>query len=649
MTNPRTRVAGAVIATLALVAAASIAAASIASCAQTPPNVTAHTFRQAQKVDFICMQVNDASGNAIAQPKPVAQAQCAPVPINVTGSTLAFHLYALVTQTTPGELAVVDLTAGNVVDVDKATPGVNFIPVGANPTDVAVAPGDAPAFTFVSSRDPNKMAIYAIDNARLLGNSTGTTPPLPLTLSDLLACALPQPPVALSVVPAGAPDGGGPAGSYAIVVLLGASGGAPAAVLTLNPSVLTSTADGGPAEPATNQPGTLTACSSLGAVLAVTPLSGDFPSSWTPGPPWPDGVPYPPPVGPTPVPGCPSAPVDGGAVDGAGGTGEAGSDAGAEDAALPSFPEASTSQDVGFRLPPPPPHPASMAMRLDMPVLYVADEAVPVIHVIDLHDPSNPIELDPLVATSLVEPARQVAVGGIAISPTTHDFKTYLYAIDARQGTLMVYDITDPATSPHSPLQRPHPELNPIALPDRLSFAWPVAAVEFVQHDWSLPSPLPAPVDPIHQYTGLICNPNPNAHPDASAFVDLGAYYRADQTSRIQPTDTQGGTVQTLPTRLRGIFGFVTLSNGNVVTIDVDDWDAPCRRPDPMAVGVVADPSNGSITYDAGVTGVLDSPQSNDGGGDLDPYQAPITYNSAIPESAAVTLEAFFPVSAPHR
>jgi hypothetical protein len=634
MTTQGIRTAG-----FAIAGVLTAAAVSIASCAQTPPNVTAHTFRQAQKIDLVCMQVNDANGNAIKAPVPVAQAQCPPVPLNVNGATLAFHLYAVVTQTTPGELAVVDLTAGNVVDVDKSTPGVNFIPVGANPTDVAVAPFDAP-YTFVSSRDPNKMAIYAIDNRRLLGNSTGTMPPAPLTLSDLMACALPQPPIALAVVPA-APPGGGAANAYAIVALLGASGSAPAAVLTLDPAALTSA-----------QPGSLAPCTALsGAVLASKALSGTFPSSTAPGPAWPDGVPYADAGSPTPLPQCPSDFVSAPSVDGASPADSAAPDGGADDSALP--PVALTDAG-GFvtsttaALPPQPPHPTSMALRNDLPILYVADQAVPIIHVIDLHDPANPIELDPLVATSLLEPARLVAVGAIAISPTTHDYKTYLYAVDASQGTLMVYDITDPATSPRSPLARPHPELNPLALPDRISFSAPVAAVAFVQHDWSLPSPLTAPADPVHQYTGLICNPNPNAHPDAGAFVDLGAYYRADQTPRIQPSDTQGMTVQTLPMRLRGIFGFATLSDGNVVTIDVDDWDAPCRRPDPMAVGVVTDPSS-AATYDAGVTGVLDIPQPTPSAGDLDPYHAPITYNSAIPESAAVSLEAFFPVSAPHR
>jgi len=633
----RARIAAVAIAAAALTAGVSIAGASLSSCAQTPPNVTTHTFHQAQKVDFICMQVNDANGNAIAQPIPVAQANCAPVPPNVNGAILAFHLYAVVTQTTPGELAVVDLTAGVVVDNDKDAPGINFIPVGANPTDVAVAPYDAP-FTFVSSRDPNKLAVYAIDNKRLLGNSTGTSPPLPLRLPDLMACSLPQPPQGLAVVPSSGPDGGAAGSAYALVVLLAGSASGPATVLTLDPTVLASV-----------PPGSLTPCTSLsGAVLAATALSGAFPSTWAPGPEWPDGVPYADASGPTPVPQCPSEfVVDAGPVDAASDSADdAELDAGTGDVA-PA--EAGAARSGAFTLPPEPPHPTAIAMRTDLPVLYVADETVPVIHVIDLHDPSNPIELDPLLATSIVQPARHVSVGGLAISPPTRDYKIYLYAIDARQGTLMVYDITDPVASPRTPLQRPHPELNPLALPDRLTFSAPVAAVSFVAHDWPLASPLVTPTDTVHDYTGLLCNPNPNAHPDASAFVDLGAYYRADQTSRIQATDTQGGTAQTLPTRLRGVFGFATLSNGNVVIIDVDDWDAPCRRPDPMAVGVIADPSNPGITYDGGITGVLDIPQPSAGPGDLDPYHAPITYNSAISESAAVSLEAFFPVSAPHR
>src|SRR5262249_55817757 len=118
-----------------------------ASCTTTPTNVPVRTFEQAQKVDVVCIEVNDSSGNALAAPIPTAEDQCTPVPTGVSGASLPNHLFAVVTQTTPGELAVVDLTAGGIVDEDRSTPGINFIPVGASPTDVAVTPDGK--FTYV--------------------------------------------------------------------------------------------------------------------------------------------------------------------------------------------------------------------------------------------------------------------------------------------------------------------------------------------------------------------------------------------------------------------------------------------------------------------------------------------------------------------
>src|SRR5215831_3331491 len=138
------------------------------SCSQTPTNVPIHTFQGAQKVAVVCLQVGDAPDQPLPKTgaRPVAQNHCAPVPTGVTANTLPYHLMAAVTQTTRGELAIVDLTGGFVVDEDLSTPGVNFIPVGTNPTDVAIPPDD-PRFTYVSSASATKPAIYAIDSARL--------------------------------------------------------------------------------------------------------------------------------------------------------------------------------------------------------------------------------------------------------------------------------------------------------------------------------------------------------------------------------------------------------------------------------------------------------------------------------------------------
>jgi hypothetical protein len=625
------------IAGLAVAAAAVGAAIAGSSCGQTPVNVAIHTFEGAQNIAVLCMNVSDTS----KPPVPVSQDNCAPVPANVVGSDLPNHLFALVTQTTRGELAVVDVTAGYVVDEDKSTPGVNFIPVGTNPTDVKVAPDGNTVY--VSSAAATKPAIYAIESTRLLGDTTALVSP-PLLLTDLTACALPQLPLALSIASlpsggstgsdggdggraeggSGAVDGGdagAPSGPYTVLALLG---GSPAQVVAIDPTSFD------------KQHGSLPPC----IVTGATTLSGALPASWSPGPAWPDGVPYvdggidlsasEPPLGPASA--CPNAR----------------SDAGADEAATEGGAAISTGNvlDGGLAMalgPLSAPDPESMVLRADTNVLYVADSALPVIHVLDVSDPTAPHELDPLLATSVTEPNRVISLGkGLALSPPTRDYKRYLYAIDTQGGSLMVFDVTS-TTSPRVPMQRPHPELNPLSPPDRLTFASPVVTMAFVQHDW----PVQLPNDTIHAYQGLLCNPNPNAHPSSTVFNDLGAYYRGDQASVIQAN----GTVESLPYRLRGVFGFATLLNGTMVAIDVDDWDAPCRRWDPMSAVETTDPSK--MMYPGGLTGALDIPEPSPGAPNsstyLDPYHAPLTYQSSILESAAVTLEPFFPISAPHR
>jgi len=278
--------------------AAAVAAAS-ASCGQTPTNVPIRTFEGAQKVAVVCLQVNDpTTGLALPAVVPVEQNRCAPVAANVNASALPYHLFAAVTQTTRGELALVDLTTGNVVDDDRSTPGINFIPVGTNPTDVVESPdlAQAPGWTFVSSASPTKPGIFAVDNRRILGDAFDNAF-APLLLTDVPACSLPQQPVALAVaggkvpgVDAGAPALAGtdtnwpnrqpPSTDFRIVALLAANGTAPATVVTIDPSF--ALASGNNAPPS----GALPPCTILGR----TALSSALPPTWTPGPAWPDGI-----------------------------------------------------------------------------------------------------------------------------------------------------------------------------------------------------------------------------------------------------------------------------------------------------------------------------------------------------------------------
>jgi len=692
-------------------------AAGDSSCAQTPPQLAIRSFEGAQKAASVCMQVNDPQGYPLATPPaPQALDECLSVPSGVNGALFANHLYVLVTQTVRGEVAVVDLSAGDVVDEDRSTPGTNFIPVGTNPTDVVVAPDSK--FSYVSSASAQAPGIYALDNSKILGTSVNwqTTAPngvvthaAPLQLPDLTACGFTPAqgaPMALGVVPV--PDAagdGGTSSTYDIIAMLGGSSGA-ASIALIDP--VRSGLIGG-------TPGALPPC----VIVSSLPLSSQLPASWVPGPAWPDGVVYAdagsladaePGPGPacivTPAPlilpdagsvtviGAPveagmtadaggpieasvpaeaSAPLDAGtpldgeptALDGAP---MAPADAEVPDAGAPSTPPDDAEADGGsesdggssasssassalFPLPVGPlsaPSPRFMVMRTDVPILYVADDGIPVIHVIDLTNPASPQELQPMLATSMAEPARQVHVGGLAISPPTRDYKVYLYAIDTADGSLMVYDASDPASPTHMPMTRPHAELNPLQPPDRISFGAPVATMAFVQHDWPIPAVAVAGIvgnmDNVHTFTGFQCNPGFNAHPSANVFNDLGAWYRVDQVSQIEPQ----ATVVNIPSRLRGVFAFATLTNGNIVTVDVDDWDAPCRRPDPVATA--AQSSAGTYPDHGWQTGALDLPEpAATSTTDDDPYHVPIAYNPAIAESPSVTLEPFFPVSAPNR
>jgi hypothetical protein len=292
----------------------------------------------------------------------------------------------------------------------------------------------------------------------------------------------------------------------------------------------------------------------------------------------------------------------------------------------------------------------------DRRIAYVADGTLPVIHVVDLTDPTSPGELPPLLAVrlaTLTAPAQAVSVGWLALSPPTRDYKRYLYAIDQSDGSIMVFDVTDADTSHNPaltvPLTRPHAELNPLVAPDRLKFSAPAASVVFARHDWPLLSPVNTS-DTVNEFTGLLCNPNPNAYDgDAGNYTDPGAYYRTDQTSVVQ---AQQVIAPSFPYRLRGVFAFVLLSNGQMVVVDVDDWDAPCRRPDPMASD--PDAGGGEAGVTTGMTGQLDLPEpAPSDSNDIDPYHAPLVYDTDIKvpstDTTGVTLEAFFPVSAPHR
>lgn len=643
------------------------ASLAIASCSRSADPVPLRTFEGARRIDAVCMRVLDDAGNSIFPPVPLPTNQCTAVPPDVIGNTMPNHLFALVTQTTHGEIAVVDLTAGRIVDVDHSVPGTNFLTVGALPTDVASAPDGT--ISFVTTAEPNKWALWALpsappadipqDSHGILGDDFQAAIP---TITDWPVCALPQAPSAITLVPRiGATTGDGgtsavTAPGYDIAVVLPGTGRSATKIAIVDPMPFIRGAKLDGSDGPSILPGSLGACPITGAIE----LTGDVPDAVPEGTFWSNGVPY---VDGGIVPPLPASGVcsstsanDAGVDGGTGGTTGTGEDAGT--VAIPKLPG-----DV----------PRAVNVARDGNILYLADQGLPLIHVLDLSNVAAPRELAPLVATSLVNPTRRVSVGDLAVSPATRDYKRFLYAIDHDDGSLMVFDVTSVSTGTYSrvPMQRPNPEINPFQPADRVAFSASVTSIAFATNDF--PLLVNGQTDLTATDVGLLCNPNVNADVDPAngVFRDRGAFYRANLPAgsgleNIVPLGQN--QLGPSPVRLRGVFGLATLASGQMAIIDIDDWDSPCRRPDPMGTrlgtfGTELDQNNRSAPllppiFSAETNGVRTSGVSDlaplmpnaTSANDLDPYHSAAAFtveSGAI--TTGVTNEAFFPVSAPHR
>lgn len=601
-----------ILAPLVLIVAVVAAATSLFACSQTPSPVPVRTFERAQRMDVVCVKLHEPP--EYVEPRPVEE--CSPVAFGYSAGQ--YRLLAVVTQTTRGELAVVDLSAGFIADQNRATPGINFLPVGGLPTDVTSAPDGK--MVFVSSAEPNKFAIYGLPAHRFFGDALGVRKdPAGSDLTSWPVCALPQRPGALTTI--SRKGAAAPAGStlpdYEIVAVLPGDRTNTAKVVTIDPRPFLR---GAPRKLPNDQPdptyddgqqpklapGSLAPC----PITSAIELSGKeaLPTSYRSAQKWSDGVAY---VDggvdltcdrPAKSPSCGLPPCcggnDGGADAGACEPVGAG-DAGSNDFALPPLD---------------PPH--LVAIARDDHTVYIADDALPFIHVVDMTTPNAAKELPPYVASSLADPTRLVTLRDLAISPPTREYKRYLYGIDKSDGSIVVFDATDPTKADRSPIRRPHAELNPFQPEDRIAFSTPVVTLTFGRHDFPLSRV--RGVNVANARTGVVCNPNPKIDGDPEGR-DFGFFYRANSTDPI---------VEIGPRRLRGVFAFATLANGQIVTIDVDDWDAPCRRPANLtqAISSIA-PAQPAPTSDS----------------DFDPFHAP----QVLAET--VTDERIYPIVAPHR
>ena len=541
------------------------------SCQQSPVTVPVRSLDSSGRVSFVCLSApsvdgdqsgvelplfkctgdivdyaneytfEDDAGNFVFQNDAGEIDAGAPIP----------HLYALVTQTKRGEVAVVDTSVRNnpVLDEDPRIPGANFLQVGADPVSIASSPGGVA--TFVAVAETGRPGLFGLPSYMIRPASVNPLPdaagydgggvgggvnydpalsnqPIP-RLTSWPACVLPSAPGDMVMVN-DLPDPADPTqtrktcdsayektelctggdhklecenqGRQKLVVAMPDYGGIAiidAASLLERPA------------------GSFSACE----VERWLPLQADL-----------TGLGQPPP--PVTGPACSNP--------------------------KPTFPALASSYK---------PRPAGMTYADG--VLYVGDYSAPIIHVVDLHDPCAPSERAPLLPTSALNPERAVNVGVLTVSPApTPDFKRYLYAADIDDSSLMVFDVSDTSTS-RRPLVRQHPEWNPFQPSDRIRLGGTPKDIAIVQRD------VPA-TDPATGVAaeGVLCDPDPQALicTSVAPYCDVGTQYRTSDAF-----DTGAG-----PNKLRGTFAFVALSNGHVSVVDIADFDAPCRVPTNSAV-----------------------------------------------------------------
>ena len=439
-----------------------------------------------------------------------------------TQASKHLSVFALVSQTVTDEVAVVDVTAGSVVDVDPARPGFGFLRVGGRPISMAATPGGRA--TFVATADVGRNGIFALPT-NCLDAPKAHEPERDLTTWP--ACRLDETPGEISVMlepfgpdptascradsyddddlgengcQADLRDEAGGEGRRKLVVALPDSG----QLVVIDAQHLLDT-------PA----GTFPPCE----IEARLDLKVEVPA----------GV-------------AQTLPIDltGNLLE-----------------------PGTTCSEVLAPMAPTPgmrsPQPAGFAVADSH--LYIADQAAPVVHVVDTSSVCAMTELAPLLPMSLREPTRVVTTRRVAVSPLTPAGQRFVYAIDTEDqpgASVMAFDVSPGATD-RTPLVRSgSPELAG-ERPDRLALGSSARDVAFAYRD----IPYVDAATGVAQF-GTRCDPNPDLDPVSPAAL---ARSGADFTNGARPG------------LLRGLFGFILLTNGSIAVVDVDDFDADCRRP----------------------------------------------------------------------
>jgi hypothetical protein len=501
-----------------------LAVGSTLGCNEDAVEVTQRSLQASSEVTFVCTTRGDDLETPEVGDGPLLGLEQASCPDYESFST---NFFALVTQTSTEEVAVVNVGTADVVDIDPTVPGFSFLRVPSRPGDIVTTPGGVASF--VGLTGVGKTGVSAIPTTCL--DAPGAKEPV-RDVTSFPACRLPGRPGDMVVLveppgqdgsrigcdaasplesSVGKPVGGDPEQRVCPADLTSEPGpeGRRKLVVTLPDSGELVVID---AQGILDQPlGEFPPC----AIELRVPLRVDVdPAGARPAPP-PD---LERPAGcepPTPLP-----------------------------------PPASPSYL---------PRPAGLAFGGDR--LYLADQGAPVVHVVDAASPCALSELSPLMPVSFDDPARVVTTSRVAVSPITSRGERFVYAIDEfdqPSASVMAFDVS-PGSVQRTPILRPGSARTPFEPPDRIRLGAPAADLSFALRDLPLED-----LDTNVAVEGVLCDPDPTLSTQRAA-------------TRYRPaSDFSRGA---RPRLLRGLFGLVMLTSGQVVVIDVDDFDAPCRRP----------------------------------------------------------------------
>jgi hypothetical protein len=532
----------------------------LAGCNQQTVEAKLRSLQASGDVTFVCRGVD--SGEPLAH---------CPDLDNVPQTTL---LEALVTQTATNEIAIVNVKDALVVDTDTSIPGYNFLRLPSRPGDIVTTPGGTASFVGLMSAGKTGISAIPTDCAG---------PPRPAETAQGIrqsqrdvttfpACRLPSAPGELTVIvesPAEdgtiaetcaeptAPERTDPPGGtrYAVVdaasaeecgaavgpgeypfhgVWVAAGAGFECRVPNGRDCAANLTTEAGPK----GRRKLVVALPDEGrlVVLDAQAILDHEPGSFEP---------------------CVidrELPL------------ESAPDASGQKQRPP--PDLETAGTCTFPMPPAPPVAANGRARpsgfaASDGRLFVGDLGVPLLHVVDTTSVCRLHELPPLLPMSFAAPSRSVTTSRVAVTPVTPAGKQFVYAVDPNDqptSSVMVFDVSEGVTD-RTPLVRPGSPRQPREEADRLQFPAPIADITFALRDLSGSDPSTGVAE-----LGTECDPDPSLPLDPPP---------PEVQYRSSADHTQGAR----PRLLRGLFGLMLLTNGQVYVVDVDDFDRKCRRP----------------------------------------------------------------------